>query len=550
MSEFVIRLFGPFSANWTDGLTVEISSTKQRALLALLATAPEGVRTRAWLQDTLWSLSGPEHGRASLRRALSDLRGTFNQRFDDLFTVTNLDIRLNTSTYKVVGEPSDGEFLEGVVLHEPGFNTWLEERRRTTSPILLRQESLRSTDSQNGSRISPSVAVIPFIDARAQSATNPLGDLFAQEITRTLSRSKVFDVISHLSCRQFQQSAIDLQSVKDALGIDYLVYGNLFLEDDRLRVDADLVDARSGKISWTQDFSGNLSSFLNRDKELVTGIARQIARTIISSSTEYAACNPLPTVESHALFMSAITLMHRHRLKDFSTARVQLEELIRRHPHNSLLHAWLAKWYILSISQGWSTDAAGDNAIAAGCTGRALDINPSCSFSLAIDGMIQNDSSRDFEAASSRFENALDIDPNNSMAWLLKSRIHSFVGDGPAAVDCANRACSLSPVDPHRYFYDCLAATAFLANNEFEQALSLANRSFDSNRRHASTARVRTIALELSGRSEEARVAAEQLLSLEPNLTIDRYLKNHPAADFQTGISWAKALRQAGIPNN
>ena len=49
----------------------------------MLATAPEGTRTRAWLQDMLWGRSGHEHGRASLRRALTDLRGLFGEDFNE-----------------------------------------------------------------------------------------------------------------------------------------------------------------------------------------------------------------------------------------------------------------------------------------------------------------------------------------------------------------------------------------------------------------------------------------------------------------------------------
>jgi TolB-like protein len=548
MQKLGLRLYGPFSATWADGYSLEINSAKQRALLALLATAPEGKRSRSWIQDMLWSLSGPDLGRASLRRALSDLRRTMGERFDQAIGASNKEIGLLPGSFEIIGQDADGEFLEGIVIHEPGFNTWLKEKRTANSSIVV--ASPANAAFSDDSQLLPSIAVIPFITPQNNDPANLLGDMFAQEITRALSRSKLFGVISHLSSRQFQQVSLDLQTAKTKLGVDYLVYGTVNTYQDHLRIDADIADTRSGKICWTQDFVGSMSDFLNGSRELISSITRRVAQSVISTSIERSVSIPLPSVESHALLMTSITFMHKQRLKEFSRARVQLEELIRRHPQHSVLHAWLGKWYILSISQGWSTDAAADAAKASDCTRRALDINPICSFSLAVDGMVQNNMRRELDVALSRFEESIDVDPNNALAWLMKSRHHSFVGEGETAVECAGKACELSPLDPHKYLYDCLAATACVANNELVKALTLANTSLKANRRHASTLRVRTVTLELLGRNTEAQDAAAELLRLEPNLTVEGYLKNHPAADHSTGRDWANALMRAGVPSH
>ena len=191
---------------------------------------------------------------------------------------------------------------------------------------------------------------------------------------------------------------------------------------------------------------------------------------------------------------------------------------------------------------------AGDTATAADFAARALDINPACPFSLAIDGMIQNNLTPDSSVAAARFDEALQIDPNNALAWILRSRLHAFGDDGPRAVECAERACMLSPIDPQRYLFDNLAATAHLANGDYETALALSDRSLAANRRHTSSHRVKVVVLDLLGRHEEARDGARQLLRLEPGLTIKSYLRNHPAADYPTGRIWADALRRSGVP--
>lgn len=538
-----IRLFGSFTANWSDGRRVRIGSAKQRALIAMLATAADGVHTRAWLQEALWGRSGPELGRASLRRALSDLRRLFGAAFDVLFEATNIDVRLRPEHIEVVGDRRDGVFLEGISIPEEGFEAWLWDKRQASEGRTPQLPSIVA------GKVTPSMAIVPFLSRSNTPAELHFSDMIALEITRALSRSTMIDVISHLSSRQFQQRSLDLTAIRAALEIDYLVYGTVRVDGERFHVDADFADARSGRIHWTRPFSGSVSDLLQGERGAVEEISRQIGQSILSASIELARSRPLPDVADHALFMSAVALMHQHRLAGFSRARAQLEELIRRAPGHSLLHAWLGKWYILSIAQGWSTDIMGDKQKAADCAAQALDINPSCSFSLAIDGMIQNDRTRDISVASGRFRDALRIDPNNAFAWLLNARLHAFVGNGADAVKCADRACSLSPLDPHRYFFDNLAATAHVANGDYETGLNLVERSLAANNRHASGHRVRVVTLELLGRRDEAKRAARQLLRLEPGLTVKSYLDNHPAADFPNGQIWADALQRAGVPS-
>jgi tetratricopeptide (TPR) repeat protein len=110
------------------------------------------------------------------------------------------------------------------------------------------------------------------------------------------------------------------------------------------------------------------------------------------------------------------------------------------------------------------------------------------------------------------------------------------------------RALRLSPLDPHRYFYDSLAATAALSAGRFDRAIELAQRSLRSNRMHTSTLRAMAISQQLAGRREDAQKTVADLMKIEPTLTIESYLKRHPAADYETGKIWARALGDAGVP--
>ena len=134
-----------------------------------------------------------------------------------------------------------------------------------------------------------------------------------------------------------------------------------------------------------------------------------------------------------------------------------------------------------------------------------------------------------FDIAQQRYDLAIQSNPNNSLALLLKGMLHAFRDEGEQAVRDTELALTLSPLDPHRYFYNSLAASANLTAGHYARALDLAKRSLRANRMHTSTWRVLTVAQWQLGMREEASNSAQQLLKLEPALTVSSYLVERPA---------------------
>lgn len=534
------RFFGGFSCQWSDGAPLDIRGNKHRAMLSILALAKNGTQSRAWLQETLWSRSGKDHQSASLRRAIADLRKLFGPAFDAYFAVTSADITLNPAGFRVLGTPADGPLLDGLNLPEPRFERWLEGQRNHQA-----SRALRLLDARAG--LTPRIAVIPFLPRGFTPELSKAGDWLACELTRTLSRSYLVEVVSHLSSRQMDAGLIDLNTAKAVLKADYLVSGTFSVRGDRISMQLDLTQTASGRLLFSENFDTTTDAIIGGTSPAFHHLGTRIGYEIFASSIELAEARSVVTVENHALLMSAIGLMHQHKLEGFGRARVYLRELIERNPTAGILQAWLAKWNVLAVSQGWSTDPAQNFQKAAECADRALGLSPDCAFCLAISGMIKGGSIAVKDGATQLFEHSLELDPNNSLAWLLYSRLQMFDGNGTMALKLADRACDLSPLDPYKYFYDIIRASAFSVCGDNQKALELAENSIKANPRHTSSHRVKTIALQLLDRGNEARDAADILQKLEPNLTVADYKNNHPAGDCAMVRDWARALRTAGI---
>lgn len=540
-----INLFGACVVRGKNLVDFELSGAKHQALIVLLATAPLGRRTRAYLQDTLWGTACYDSGRQSLRRALSDIKSIAGIAFSELLTATNSDITLDLSKVEFIGRPGGNDFMEGVDIKEERFNEWLQSVRINPAQV----HALFGPPSQGSSHsILPVVAVMAARSGPTRQDHTVLGDWLAEEICRSLSRSNLLSVISHLSSRTLSLSTPDIEAVRTRLQADYCITGNLRSDGDVIQFDADFINAHSGRIIWTRRFTGSLSDFISNEAPGLAHIVHTVGATIADEAIRHVNGRKISSIDDHALLIAGVGLMHRQTLKEFARSREMLTELLSRAPRSAEANAWLGKWYVLSVFNGWTTDAARDTQMAIDQTARALDIDPHSAFALTVDGFAQNNLLRRLDIAASRYAEALRTNPNEALCWLLTGALKAFNGQPKEAVICVDKARSLSPIDPFGYYFKSLSATAYLSGMRNEEALGLANDAMKSNSRHLSTHRVRITALHNLGRYSEARAAAAELLRLRPDYTVAHYKQEHPAAQMKLGRNVAEALRAAEIP--
>ena len=393
----------------------------------------------------------------------------------------------------------------------------------------------------------PTIAVLPFRLILGRAGDVVLGDWLAEEICRSLSRSNLLAVISHLSARELALSQIELARVREVLGVDYCVAGSLRVAGDIVTLDADCIDAASGRIMWTRQFQGPIGDFMSVQSEAVGEVVRSIGQTIASEAVVHAHGRAVASLADHELLIAGVGLMQQQKLSSFARSRELIEEAIRRAPRAAEAHAWLGEWYVNSVFNGWSTDRARDTLMAQDCTARALDIEPENSFCLTIDGVVSNNLLLRMDTAGQRFEAALGRNPNESMAWLLSGVLFAYRDDGAEAVARVETALRRSPLDPFGYFYDSLAAAAHIAAGNYARVLELADRSLAKNDRHLSTLRAKICALHHLDRPAEARAIAAELHRRAPDFTLATYRQSHPAADQRFGQNIMDALQAAGI---
>ncbi len=392
------------------------------------------------------------------------------------------------------------------------------------------------------------IAVIPFRPRALQPTDDVLGQLLADEVISALSRSPEVNVVSRLSTTAFQARQVRLDDVSAYLRADYVVSGSYHVGGDRVTLKAEMAETRTMQVVWTKTLKGSVQGIVCGDDPLASHLVNEACAAMMVRELQRSQGKAPQSLQNHTLLLSSITLMHRISPLAFQRAQEMLQVLIERTPRLASPYAWLAKWHVLRVTQGWSPDAQADGKAALDNTKRALDRDATSSLAMTVEGQVNTWILKRLDVAEQLYAQALQSNPNDSLAWLLKGTLHALRDEGKEAVRLTRHALKLSPLDPLQFYFEAHAASALLATGQYERALSLAKRSLRLNRTHASTIRVLVTASWQLGRVEEARDYMKQHMKLDPAFRVSTYLERSPSAGYEFGKRIATALVEAGAP--
>jgi len=424
--------------------------------------------------------------------------------------------------------------------------------RRSIAPINETAiPSIATPNSDISSKLTelkPTIGVIPF-NIQGEPKDNPIGEILADSIIAGLSSSEELNVISRLSTTIFRNREISLQGIGEHLNADYIFNGSYVLDGRKLRLNVELCTAKDGRIVWADRLERTIDNVNILEQGIANVIVERISGHVVGNELKRTLTGNTESMETYSLMISAIRLMHRESRSDFTRARKMLQTVIGRPVNSPSPYAWLAKWHVLEFNRGWNTNhqAVAENAIR--CTQMALDVDSHCSLALTIDGFVHTNILKDLDTGNARYDQALSLNPNESLAWLLKGTLNAFKGLGYKALDETNKARQLSPLDPLRYYYESLSATAALSAEKYDLAIELAKSSLRINNLHTSTLRALAIAQSEIGELDDAKETVSRILRLDPTLTVRNYLQRSPSRDYAIGKKWSEALGRAGLPN-
>ena len=125
--------------------------------------------------------------------------------------------------------------------------------------------------------LANSVAVLPFDNLSGDADRNYFSDGLAAQVRSELASNPLLQVAAQTSSNRFRSSDDDARKISRALGVTYLLDGNVRRSGDTMRISAELIEGRSGFSKWAQTF--------DRPTDNIFAVQEEIARSVIDALT-------------------------------------------------------------------------------------------------------------------------------------------------------------------------------------------------------------------------------------------------------------------------
>ena len=394
----------------------------------------------------------------------------------------------------------------------------------------------------------PSIAVLPFRSYPADADGAYFAEGIIEGIIHVLSGIQALFVLSRSSTLSYAGLPQDPRKIGQDLGVQYVLQGSVHRVGTRLRVAAELCDTTAGAVVRTVHHDGIATDIFELQDRMAAQVVADIAPAVQERELKRAMRKHPSSMTAYELVLQAIDLQYRLDRTSFPRARGLLQQAMALDPGYGPAYSHAATWHMFSIGQGWSQDLHADVAEAARCASAAIERDGKDATALAIHGHMLSFTCRDRLGAMVFLDRAIAAGPSCAMAWALGSATLGYLGEGAKAVERAQRALQLSPLDPFAFFSEHMLSQAYYVSGDYENAVLWGRRSLARNRLLTSNLRTLAASLVAQGEIEEARRMADRVLEIQPDFRLSRFAARTP---FRPEIlaQHLPRLRTAGLPD-
>ena len=222
---------------------------------------------------------------------------------------------------------------------------------------------------------APIVAVLPFSNMSSDATMSYFADGVTETLIAGLSRSPNLRVIARTSTDAYKGKALDIRQIAHELGAQYVVEGSVQKESDKMRIVAQLIDARSGEHIWAERYDREGSDALALQDDVTEKIIGSLGGTtglVKKKQYELSWGKDSASLEEYDQYLRAHELFLRFTKEDTLQAIALDEAALLRFPDSALLRIQIAWCRYQLVYGGWSDNTESDIEKAFALTEQAL----------------------------------------------------------------------------------------------------------------------------------------------------------------------------------
>ena len=387
-----------------------------------------------------------------------------------------------------------------------------------------------------------SIAVLPFDNLSGDPEQEYFSDGMAEDLITDLSKISSLSVAARNSSFFFKDQMPDIREVGEKLDVNFVLEGSVRKMGDRLRINAQLIDAAGGNHLWAERYDGDLAEIFEFQDRIREEIVAALELKLTAAETTGVKKQRTGNIEAYDLYLKGRNLYHRFTPETYLQAIECLEKAIDLDPRFGDAYSYLSYCYFSAWTLQWpGANKDLSDALEMAETGVSLD--PGSALAHTRLGWIQG-FLRHYDEAIASFEKALSIEPDHPETLSYYGEFLNFYGEPDKGMKFCLEALRLEPFAPPTW--ELHVGMSYYGSRRFKEAATILKTVID---RVPSFAPVRLL-LALSyaelNRIEEAR---EQLATLkEGTPNYQRFISEvWPYRDENIREQFFETLRKAGL---
>ena len=301
-----------------------------------------------------------------------------------------------------------------------------------------------------------SIAVLPFENLSDDKQNTYFADGVQDQILTNLGRVSDLKVISHTTVRQYKSGVPrNLREIGKQLGVTHILEGSVQRAGDRLRIAAQLIDARTDSQVWAETYDRTAADLFAIQSELAESIVAQLQAKLSPEQKAYIEARPTQDLVAFELYLRAKQIIDSYLIADDVRAAVlsalqSLDQAIKRDPDFLSAYCYIAR--ANDLLYFFDLDPTPDRILLAEAAVKAaLRLRPDSAeahFAMA-DFLFR--CHRDYDGALKELAIARRGLPNDTAFFILSGYINRRRNNWAQAERDFSTAVALDPRNPNAY---------------------------------------------------------------------------------------------------
>ena len=326
---------------------------------------------------------------------------------------------------------------------------WLVVGAAVVGSVLLGGLALRSLPPGTipfgaPSRIN-SLAVLPFANLSGDATQDYFADGMTDELITRLALIQDLRVISRTSVIRYRTEKKALPEIGRELNVQAVLEGTVLRSGDRVRITAQLLEARSDRHLWAHTYERDVRDVIDLQSDLAGAIASQIQIRLTAEEREDLARVHAVTPEAYDKYLKGRYHWNRRTKGDLESARALFQQAIDADPRFALAYAGLADTYLL-LNQYAGLPSSEAFPRANEAARKALELENTLAEAYPALALVKVYDRWDWEGAEADFKRAIQLKPNYATAYHWYSILLRDRGRFDEAIAMARKALELDPL--------------------------------------------------------------------------------------------------------